>query len=82
MQSLRTSQKSKKKKLENYYLCSRICINKYGHETRKLEASHHSEKFFAFHGVRGSMVAVWRSGGASVSINEVNLRRARLVLDG
>jgi len=26
------------------------------------------------------MVVVWRSGGAVVSINEVNLRRARLVL--
>ena len=27
-----------------------------------------------------SMVVVWRSGNAFVSINEVNLRRARLVL--
>jgi len=27
------------------------------------------------------MVVVWRSGGALVSINEVNLRRARLVLE-
>jgi len=26
------------------------------------------------------MVAVWRTGSALVSINEVNLRRARLVL--